>query len=96
MKNIAFAVAFAMLATAPAYAGSCGGAPHTHGVSKGEAKSFFEKTDANGDGKVSKAEFDASPASKKVKSFDLLKPSSDGFVSKRSFIEGFSKHAKTS
>ena len=43
MKNIAFAVAFAMLSTAPAYAGSCGGAPHTHGVSKEKQNPFSKK-----------------------------------------------------
>tara|TARA_Y100000589_G_C26915529_1_gene532159 strand:+ start:351 stop:641 length:291 start_codon:yes stop_codon:yes gene_type:complete len=95
MKTFAIALIVALFSMTPVYAGSCGGAPHSHGVSKGEAKSYFDKTDANKDGKISKSEFDASPASKKVKSFEKLKPGADGLVSKRGFIEGFAKHARS-
>ena len=95
MKIFAIVFSMALFSMTPVYAGSCGGAPHSHGVSKDEAKGYFDKTDANKDGKVSKAEFDASPASKKVKSFEKLKPSADGFIGKRGFIEGFAKHARS-
>tara|TARA_B100001057_G_C22187545_1_gene695694 strand:+ start:35 stop:421 length:387 start_codon:yes stop_codon:yes gene_type:complete len=95
MKILVIALSMALFSIAPVYAGSCGGAPHSHGVSKGEAKGYFDKTDANKDGKVSKSEFDASPASAKVKSFEKLKPGADGLVSKREFIEGFAKHARS-
>ena len=95
MKVFAIALTLAVLSMTPVYAGGCGGAPHSHGVSKDEARSYFEKTDANKDGKISKSEFDASPASKKINSFEKLKPSTDGFISKRGFIEGFAKHARS-
>mgnify|MGYP001256999674 FL=1 len=95
MKVFAVALTVALLSMTPAYAGSCGGAPHSHGVSKDEAKSYFDKTDVNKDGKISQSEFDASPASKKVNSFEKLNPDTDGFISKRGFIEGFAKHAKS-
>ena len=95
MKAFAITLTVALLSVTPVYAGSCGGSPHSHGVSKVEAKSYFDQTDANKDGKISKSEFDASPASKKVNSFEKLKPGIDGFISKRGFIEGFAKHARS-
>ena len=95
MKVFAIALTVTLLSMTAAYAGSCGGAPHSHGVSKDEAKSYFDKTDANKDGKISKSEFDASPASSKINSFEKLNPGTDGFITKRGFIEGFAKHAKS-
>ena len=74
MKYITPAVMAAMLfALSPAYAGSCGKGDHAHSLQEMASK-YFNQMDANGDEIVTKAEFEASPMAKMIKSFDALEP----------------------
>ena len=74
----------------PVQASSCGGENHVHNTKK-MAEIYFIEMDLDGDGKVNKAEFGKSKISKKIKSFDLLKPDEEGLVQKKTFIRMFVK-----
>ena len=80
----------ALFGFSPAHAGSCGGGDHVHSPQEMATK-YFDQMDANSDEIVTKAEFEASPMAKMVKSFDVLQPNTNGQVTKRSFIEAFVK-----
>jgi hypothetical protein len=83
-----------LILVAPAYAGSCGSGSHAHSL-QNRASEYFAQMDTNGDDKVSKSEFDASPLATVVKSFEALKPDESGVVTKEAFIEDFVKaHGK--
>jgi len=74
----------------PAHAGSCGTGAHAHNPQEMASK-YFDQMDSNGDDIVTKTEFEASPMSKAVKSFDALNPDESGVVKKNTFIENFVK-----
>ena len=80
----------ALFALSPANAGNCGGGAHAHNPQEMASK-FFDQMDVNGDETVTKAEFEASPMAKAVKSFDALQPNESGIVTKKTFIETFVK-----
>jgi hypothetical protein len=91
MKNVMLAAfAYALFAQFPAQAGNCGGGAHAHNPQEMASK-FFDQMDLNGDATVTKAEFEASPVAKAVKSFDSLQPNESGLVTKKTFIEIFVK-----
>ena len=78
----------------PAYAGSCGGADHVH-EPKEMASKYFDKMDKNNDKVVTKAEFEASPFSKMLTSYEMLQPNEAGVVERKSFIKTFIRaHSK--
>ena len=79
-----------LLASASAFAGSCGGAAHKHSPEE-MANHYFDKMDLNGDKAVTKEEFEKSTMKKMVKSFDALKPNDSGIVKRGSFIKLFIK-----
>ena len=74
----------------PAHAGSCGGADHVH-VPKEMASKYFDKMDLNNDKVVTKAEFEASPFSRMLTSYEMLQPNEAGVVERKSFIKTFVK-----
>ena len=78
----------ALFGLSPANAGSCGGGGHVHSPQEMATK-YFDQMDANSDKVVTKAEFEASPMAKMVKSFDVLQPNTNGQVTKSAFIEAF-------
>ena len=80
----------ALFGLSPANAGSCGGGDHVHSPREMATK-YFDQMDANSDKIVTKAEFEASPMVKMVKSFDVLQPNTNGHVTKSAFIEAFVK-----
>ena len=80
----------AFFALSPAHAGNCGGGAHAHNPQEMASK-YFDQMDANGDETVTKAEFEASPMAKAVRSFDALQPDESGIVTKKTFIETFVK-----
>ena len=83
-----------LLASASAFAGSCGGAAHKHSPEE-MANHYFDKMDLNGDKAVTKEEFEKAKMEKMVKSFDALKPNDEGIVKRDSFIKLFIKaHSK--
>jgi hypothetical protein len=86
--SAAFVSAFFSLS--PAHAGNCDGGTHAHNPQEMASK-YFDQMDANGDETVTKAEFEASPMAKAVKSFDALQPNESGVVTKNTFIENFVK-----
>ncbi len=91
MKYVNPVVFISMLfAFSPAYAASCDGNAHAHNPQEMASK-YFSMMDANGDETVTKEEFEASPMAKMIKSFDVLKPSESGVVTKSAFIESFVK-----
>ena len=96
MKHIIPAVIVSVLfALSPAYAGNCGGGNHAHNIQEMASK-YFNQMDANGDEIITKAEFEASPMEKMVKSFDDLQPNESGEVTKSAFIENMVKmHPET-
>jgi|AACY02.7.fsa_nt_gi hypothetical protein len=78
----------------PAHAGSCGGADHVHDP-KEMASKYFDKMDKNNDKVVTKAEFEASPFSKMLTSYEMLQPNEAGVVERKSFIKTFIRaHSK--
>ena len=79
-------IASVLFALSPAYASSCGKGDHAHSLQEMASK-YFEKMDANGDEIVTKAEFEASPVAKMIKSFDALEPNDSGEVTKGAFIQ---------
>ena len=87
MKYTIPAVIVCVLFTlSPTYAGSCGKGDHTHSLQEMASK-YFNQMDANGDEIVTKAEFEASPVAKMIKSFDALEPNDSGEVTKGAFIQ---------
>ena len=96
MKHIIPAVIVSVLfALSPAYAGSCGGGDHAHNLQEMASK-YFNQMDADGDEIITKAEFEASPMAKMIKSFDDLEPNESGEVTKSTFIENMVKmHPET-
>ena len=96
MKCIIFAgIASVLLAFPPAYAGSCGKGDHAHNLQEMASK-YFNQMDANGNEIVTKAEFEASPMAKMIKSFDALDPNENGEVTKSAFIQRMVKmHPET-
>ena len=74
----------------PALAGSCGGADHVHDP-KEMASKYFDKMDLNNDKVVTKAEFEASPFSRMLTSYEMLQPNEAGVVERKSFIKTFVK-----
>ena len=80
----------AFFAISPAHAGSCGGGDHVHSPQEMATK-YFDQMDANSDEIVTKAEFEASPMARMIKSFDVLQPNKTGQVTKNAFIEAFVK-----
>ena len=81
-------VVLAAVFSSSAFAGSCGGAVHAHSAHK-MAEKYFSMMDANGDELVSEAEFNGSAMTKYVKSFEALKPNTNGLVEKGSFVKMF-------
>ena len=81
-------VIFAAVVSGSAYAGSCSGAAHAHSAQE-MAEKYFSMMDANGDALVSEAEFNGSAMTRYVKSFEALKPNTQGFVEKGSFVKMF-------
>ena len=79
-------IASVLFTLSPTYAGSCGKGDHAHSLQEMASK-YFEKMDANGDEIVTKAEFEASPVAKMIKSFDALEPNDSGEVTKSAFIQ---------
>jgi len=77
-----------VLIAGSAYAGSCGGAGHTHSTQEMALK-YFSQMDANADSLVTKSEFEASPMTKFVKNFEVLGPNTEGFVEKEAFVKMF-------
>ena len=53
------------------------------------AQDFFDSMDANEDGIVTQAEFEASPAARMMKSFESLRPELDGAVSRGHYVRTF-------
>ena len=96
MKHIIPAVIVSVLfALSPAYAGSCDGGDHAHNLQEMASK-YFNQMDANGDEIITKAEFEASPMAKMIKSFDALEPNKSGVVTKSAFIvTSVKKHSIT-
>ena len=96
MKQIIPAVIVSVLfALSPAYAGNCGGGNHAHNIQE-MASNYFNQMDANSDEIITKAEFEASPMAKMIKSFDDLEPNKSGEVTKSAFIETMVKiHPET-
>jgi hypothetical protein len=96
MKHIIPAVIVSVLfALSPAYAGSCNGGDHAHNLQEMASK-YFNQMDADGDEIITKAEFEASPMAKMIKSFDDLEPNESGEVTKSAFIENMVKmHPET-
>jgi hypothetical protein len=96
MKHTIPAVIVSVLfALSPAYAGSCGGEDHAHNLQEMASK-YFNQMDADRDEIITKAEFEASPMAKMIKSFDALEPNESGVVTKSAFIETFVKmHPET-
>ena len=96
MKHVFPAVIVSVLfALSPAYAGSCGGEDHAHNLQEMASK-YFNQMDADGDEIITKAEFEASPMAKMIKSFDDLEPNESGEVTKSAFIENMVKmHPET-
>jgi len=91
MKNLLpILIISATFVVSPAHAGSCGTGVHAH-IPQEMASKYFDQMDANGDDIVTKTEFEASPMSKAVKSFDALNPDESGVVKKNTFIENFVK-----
>ena len=91
MKNlISILFVSTVFVVSPAHAGNCGSGAHTHNLQEMASK-YFDQMDANGDDIVTKTEFEASPMSKAVKSFDALIPDESGVVKKNTFIENFVK-----
>lgn len=74
----------------PAHAGSCGGADHVHDPQEMASK-YFDKMDKNNDQVVTKSEFEASPFSKMLTSYEMLQPNEAGVVERKSFIKTFVK-----
>ena len=81
-------VILAAVFSSSAYAGSCGGAAHVHSAQE-MAEKYFAMMDANGDELVSEAEFKGSEMTRYVKSFEALKPNTQGLVEKGSFVRMF-------
>ena len=81
-------VVLAVVLSSSAYAGSCGGASHSHSAQE-MAEQYFSMMDANGDELVSEAEFKSSEMTRYVKSFEALKPNTQGLVEKGSFVRMF-------
>ena len=96
MKHFIPAVIVSVLfAFPPAYAGNCGGGDHAHNIQEMATK-YFNQMDANSDEIVTKAEFEASPIAKMIKSFEYLEPNESGEVTKSAFIETMVKmHPQT-
>ena len=96
MKHIIPAVMVSVLFTlSPAYAGSCGGGDHAQNLHEMASK-YFNQMDADGDEIITRAEFEASPMAKMIKSFDDLEPNESGEVTKSAFIETMVKmHPET-
>jgi hypothetical protein len=96
MKHTIPAVIVSVLfALSPAYAGSCDGGDHAHNLQEMASK-YFNQMDADRDEIITKAEFEASPMAKMIKSFDALEPNESGVVTKSAFIETFVKmHPET-
>ena len=96
MKHIIPAIILSVFfAFSPAYAGSCDGGGHAHNLQEMASK-YFNQMDADGDEIITKAEFEASPMAKMIKSFDALEPNESGEVTKSSFIETMVKmHPET-
>ena len=89
------AMASVLFALSPAYAGGCGKGDHAHSLQEMASK-YFNQMDANGDEIVTKAEFEASPMAKMVKSFEALEPNESGEITKSAFIETMVKmHPET-
>jgi hypothetical protein len=88
VMSAAFVSAFFSLS--PAHAGNCDGGTHAHNPQEMASK-YFDQMYATGDETVTKAEFEASPMAKAVKSFDALQPNESGVVTKNTFIENFVK-----
>jgi hypothetical protein len=62
---------------------------------KETAIKYFEQMDQNGDGAITKAEFEKSTVAKMIKLFSALQPDDNGLVKKSEFIENFIKaHSK--
>ena len=96
MKHVFPAVIVSVLfALSPAYAGSCDGGGHAHNLQEMASK-YFNQMDSDGDEIITKAEFEASPMAKMIKSFDDLEPNKSGEVTKSAFIENMVKmHPET-
>ena len=96
MKHTIPAVIVSVLfALSPAYAGSCDGGDHAHNLQEMASK-YFNQMDADRDEIITKAEFEASPMAKMIKSFDDLEPNESGEVTKSAFIENMVKmHPET-
>ena len=75
-----------LFSLSPAHAGGCGKGYHAHSPQEMASK-YFNQMDANGDEIVTKAEFEASPVAKMIKSFDALEPNDSGEVTKSAFIQ---------
>ena len=80
------AIASVLFSLSPAYAGGCGKGDHAHSLQEMASK-YFNQMDLNGDEIVTKAEFEASPVAKMIKSFDALEPNDIGEVTKSAFIQ---------
>ena len=89
------AIATAFFALSPAFAGGCGKGDHAHSLQEMASK-YFNQMDADGDEILTKAEFEASPVAKMIKSFNALEPNKSGEVTKSAFIQTMVKmHSET-